>query len=279
MKMLSGYFVFLSQSNNKDVDIRGEEGWSPLMCAARAGHIRIVKMLVDRSANLNLQTDSGWTALMLTAWLGRLKTVCLLLEAGADPDIEDDDHWTALRCAQSQGHHVIAIILGKGTLKKENGVKEAVITATESGCPSVLYDLLLRGANLDVARNELGESAFKIAAKYPQIKMNEFKEHIEELKRKKSKKPKESIQSVKKEAEDKSRKMAKIFLSQPIHEHNYASISNRISDITNFCDQKHFDGQIFGRDQKFYLKLDSQRKQTFIEFNNVKPKDWYFVLD
>ena len=54
------------------------------MCAAHADHFRIVKMLINHGANLDLRTDSGWTALMLSAWLGHIKTVCFLLEAGAD---------------------------------------------------------------------------------------------------------------------------------------------------------------------------------------------------
>ena len=68
-----------------------------------------------------------------------------------------------------------------------------------------------------------------------------------------------------KEAEGISREMAKIILTQKGDVHDQASISNRISDITNFCDQKHFDEQIFGAEQKFYLKYDSKNKQTLIE--------------
>ena len=68
-----------------------------------------------------------------------------------------------------------------------------------------------------------------------------------------------------KEAEGISREMAKIILTQKGDVHDQASISNRISDITNFCDQKHFDEQIFGAEQKFDLKYDSKNKQTLIE--------------
>ena len=209
---------------------------------------------------------------MLSAWLGHIKTVCFLLEAGADRDIEDngdgldlidpwaslplrniEDKWTALRCAQSQRHNAIAVILGKETLNKQNEIKKALLTATESGCPTILANLLQRGANLDVAKNEHGETAFQITAKFPQIKMEAYKEHIKEIKRKKAKKPKESMHTFMKEAEGISREMAKIILTHKVDVHDQASISNRISDITNFCDQKHFDEQIFGAEQKFYL--------------------------
>ena len=203
--------IFLSQ-NVIDVDIRGQEGWSPLMCAAHADHLRIVKMLVHHGASLNQRTDSGWTALMLSAWLGHIKTACFLLEAGADRDIEDngdgldlidpwsslplrniEDKWTALRCAQSQRNNAIAVILGKETLNKQNEIKKALLTATESGCPTILANFLQRGANLDVAKNEHGETAFQITAKFPQIKMEAYKEHIKELKRKKTNKPYDKV--------------------------------------------------------------------------------------
>ena len=74
--------------------------------------------------------------------------------------------------------------------------------------------MLQRGANLDVAKNEHGETAFQITAKFPQIKMEAYKEHIKELKRKKTKKPKESMHTFMKEAEGISREMAKIILTQ-----------------------------------------------------------------
>ena len=99
----------------------------------------------------------------------------------------DDDKWTALRCAQSQRHNVIAIILGNETLKKEKGIHEALLIATESGCPSILADLLNRGAILDAAKNEHGETVFQIATKYPKLRKEEFIKHSEVEKEKSQK--------------------------------------------------------------------------------------------
>jgi ankyrin repeat protein len=69
-----------------DVDARDEDGMTPLMWAANRGADRLVKLLLDRGADVNAKTtqkyNSKRTALMFAQGLAMVWT---LLEAGADP--------------------------------------------------------------------------------------------------------------------------------------------------------------------------------------------------
>ena len=58
-----------------NINIQGVCNFTPLIWAAREGHHSTVKMLGDMGADLNLQTSNGMTALMWAANWGHLETV------------------------------------------------------------------------------------------------------------------------------------------------------------------------------------------------------------
>ena len=58
-------------------------GVTVLMLAAEEGHERVVKLLIRRGAEFNLQDSIGGTALMLAAGQGHERVVELLLQRGA----------------------------------------------------------------------------------------------------------------------------------------------------------------------------------------------------
>ncbi|KAL9999862.1 putative ankyrin repeat-containing domain-containing protein [Helianthus debilis subsp. tardiflorus] len=98
--MLSGFDQSVSGINSAD-----EEGWAPLHSAASSGNVEIVKILLDRGADVNLKNDGGRTALHYAASKGWVKVGCtplhraastgnselceLLIEEGADIDAVD----------------------------------------------------------------------------------------------------------------------------------------------------------------------------------------------
>jgi hypothetical protein len=65
-------------------------GWEPsgsaLACAAYEGHIEVVKVLVGRGANVNARSNDGWTPLLSAAKGGYPDIAKLLIESGADID-------------------------------------------------------------------------------------------------------------------------------------------------------------------------------------------------
>jgi hypothetical protein len=59
---------------------------SPLIVAARAGHLPMVRLLVERGADVEKQVEGDENALIQAAGAGHLDVVRFLVEAGADPD-------------------------------------------------------------------------------------------------------------------------------------------------------------------------------------------------
>ena len=55
-----------------------------MMVAARGGHIDVMRLLLERGANLELVTEHGATALLVACACGRVDAARLLLERGAD---------------------------------------------------------------------------------------------------------------------------------------------------------------------------------------------------
>jgi len=71
------------------------DGGTALMGAAYIGHERVVDLLIQHGAEVNLQRSSGFTALMSAAGQGRERVVELLLQHGAEINLQNSDGVTA----------------------------------------------------------------------------------------------------------------------------------------------------------------------------------------
>ncbi len=94
-----------------EVDIDGDDGFTPLQVAAGNGHEPIVRLLLRRGAALDRQNAYGWTALMQAASHGHANIVKLLLQNKADPNITNKLGSSALTVAAHHGHTSIVRIL------------------------------------------------------------------------------------------------------------------------------------------------------------------------
>jgi cytohesin len=97
--------------------LTADVGGTPLMYAASTGNTDVVKLLIDKGADINARNNGDWTALMLAAQTGALDTVRLLLEKGADANAANEDGYTALMCAaasESDDPALVQAILAKG---------------------------------------------------------------------------------------------------------------------------------------------------------------------
>ncbi|KAI1852914.1 hypothetical protein JX265_012942 [Neoarthrinium moseri] len=119
---------------------------TPLIYAARYGHIEIVQVLLDKGANLNSKNLWGSTALSEAVGKRNEAVVKILLEEGADVNIQDVLGETPLsKTAGSGDESMVQLLLGKksNVIYPENGYV-AVASAIKNGYDSIVR-LLLEG--------------------------------------------------------------------------------------------------------------------------------------
>jgi ankyrin repeat protein len=93
------------------VNAKDRFGWTPLIKAAMFGYNDIVKILLDRGADVNAKTGLGCTALIEAAKIGHVRTVRILLDNNADMNLTDKDGNTAMREAvMGENLEVIALL-------------------------------------------------------------------------------------------------------------------------------------------------------------------------
>jgi ankyrin repeat protein len=161
------------------VDIRGDQGVTALLCAAKDGSEDVVALLIERGADLNSTGDSDGpfhqTPLCLAANSGHQNVVSMVLEAGADPALTDRDGFTPLMCAASMGRRdIVAKLLHSGgdTNARTSEGDTALILAARPlfeetgeglGGDAGTVKLLLEAGADPKATNDEGDTALDIA--------------------------------------------------------------------------------------------------------------------
>lgn len=91
------------------VEDRGQKNdCTPLMEAASAGHVEIIKLLISHNADVNAQSSTGNTPLMYACAAGHVDAVKELLAAGANIEDHNENGHTPLMEAASAGHVEVA---------------------------------------------------------------------------------------------------------------------------------------------------------------------------
>ena len=99
------------------VNKRDSRGWTPLSYAAENGHEAVVKLLLEKGAELETKDlHYGRTPLLYAARNGHEAVVKLLLEKGAELETKNDAYGgTPLSYAAENGHEaVVKLLLEKG---------------------------------------------------------------------------------------------------------------------------------------------------------------------
>ncbi len=92
--------LFLIEKGS-DVNSYDKNGWTPLMHAAQAGAVNIVRALIEKGANLNAQDQNGNTALMHASGASpHADVVRILIEKGVNLNVADKLGQTALKTAR-----------------------------------------------------------------------------------------------------------------------------------------------------------------------------------
>ena len=84
---------------------------SSLLRATANGHEAVVKLLLEKGAELKAKYTHSWTALSWAAEKGHEAVVKLLLEIGAELEAKDKYGWTALSRAAYKGHEAVVKLL------------------------------------------------------------------------------------------------------------------------------------------------------------------------
>jgi ankyrin repeat protein len=115
--------------------------------AAWNGHEAVVKVLLEKNANVETISVSGRTPLSLAALDGHEAVVKVLLEKNANIEIKDTDGRTPLSLAAWNGHEaVVKVLLDKNAnietkdTKDTNIYTKALLMATKSGIDNGKYD-------------------------------------------------------------------------------------------------------------------------------------------
>ena len=93
-------YAFLSQAD-PDISKIDNAGWTPMHRAIEKDNIEIIKLLIFKSgnANLNFADRQGKTPLTFAIAKGNLDIIELLLKSGADPNFEDKLGWYPITSA------------------------------------------------------------------------------------------------------------------------------------------------------------------------------------
>jgi len=86
----------------------GPASQSPLAAAAAAGHGAIVRLLLERGAEVDRRQPGQLTPLIHAAYAGRLETVRVLAHAGASLEAEVEGVGDAIHYAELGGHAEVA---------------------------------------------------------------------------------------------------------------------------------------------------------------------------
>ncbi|RJE24666.1 Ankyrin repeat protein [Aspergillus sclerotialis] len=139
---------------------------TPLSSAAYTGRESIVKLLLEYGARLDSKDENGWTPLSLAVTRGHESIVKLLLEYGARPDSKVNHEWTPLSFAATNGHEpIVKILLDNGARpdsEDEDGLTPLHF-AVDGGYESVVEILLEYGARIDPKDKE-GLTPLSLAA-------------------------------------------------------------------------------------------------------------------
>ncbi|KAL8795154.1 MAG: hypothetical protein Q9195_002309 [Heterodermia aff. obscurata] len=129
---------------------------SPLLAATATSHLSVVKILVERGADVNVQDKDGDTALRNAIFRGSPEIVELLLEYNANPNI-GGSYGGALHLAAKKGHLNIATqLIDKEAILELGDLFEStpLHLAARYGHLKVVEYLCARGANMNTQSSD-----------------------------------------------------------------------------------------------------------------------------
>ncbi|CAH0047285.1 unnamed protein product [Clonostachys solani] len=158
--------TLLQKGGQQQLDAVNDYGWTPINVAADGGHLEVVRLLVEKGADLTIAQTAGWTPIHSAVTGGYDDVVELLVRSGADITTADSDGWTLLHKAAKNGNIELAKLLmsnGADAAAKNDCGWPPLLIAAEMGHCEVIQMLIDKGVNTMVAQND-GWTPLHVAA-------------------------------------------------------------------------------------------------------------------
>lgn len=148
-----------------DVNIPSEMYGTALRHVAEEGNLEIAKLLLAHGAHVNDSCEGAPTALEWAALFGHTGMVQLLINHGADVSLESGRR-TALVWAAAHGHSEIVglLITHRADVNLVSQGEAALILAAEKGHQEIVHLLLAHGARVDIVCEYYGTALIQAAA-------------------------------------------------------------------------------------------------------------------
>ena len=163
----NGEFHVVTQliKNGASINAKDQDGLTPLHYAAANGHLDIVKILLEHSADIDLVDDHimdgtklNRTALHRSICFGHKEVASLIIERGADVNQRDADGFAPLDMAilEDQGDIAETLIQNGADINAADGIGyTALHFAIEDNDIKLVNLLIKHGANVNVGDNNL----------------------------------------------------------------------------------------------------------------------------
>jgi len=132
-----------------DINLKDKNGRTPLHLAAESADGDIVKLLLDKGAEVNAKDDeSGFTALHYAARLGKKNVAELLIARSADINAKDKQGHTPLYVAANHDYKVAELLINKGadsSIRTESGRTLLQLAQQRKQAESTVPDMIFDG--------------------------------------------------------------------------------------------------------------------------------------
>ncbi|BDI28665.1 hypothetical protein CCAX7_007160 [Capsulimonas corticalis] len=159
-------------AHGADPNIRDASGCTALHWLGRRKPLETTQLLLDAGAAVDVKDDQGWTPLMRAIWCGKPDHVRLLLDHGADIHHVNAQGQSGLGLLAGWGWHhgvevqTILLDLGLDVNTQDNEGTTPLMCATRYGHEDLMQLYLDHGADRTL-RNAKGETAMDFALRDP----------------------------------------------------------------------------------------------------------------